>query len=610
MGLCKVVNVDQSKCVNCHTCISVCPVKYCFKADGTSVTIDDNHCIGCGRCYKACPHQAIDIIDDFQELIDSINHGQKTCLIVSPAIVVSFPREHRQLLTWLRDNWVLTGLYDESLGAELASVKHMRNIKRGFMQPLITQHCPSIVDYIKIYHPELIDNLAPVHSPAVIMAKLIREKTGFEGNIAYLGPCLSKRREIRDPDTDGVIQFNLTIANLKRFLGIHEFKLSDYDEGTFDWIPAERGSVFCKPGGMINLAERYYDNIKMLHLEGSSIYSEYLPQLTDNIKNGFHHLPLMADLLDCSGGCYNCNGGINDLTIDEANWYIDEEEQAKRRFYGDSLKAHKTFESFLNDHRSVDLTRVYFSDAVQPIITMSASDLKKEFAEQKKSEPSEFLNCQSCGYSSCITFSTAVHNKRNVPSNCRHFIQKSLSSTLTDNNLISEDIALTTNQMGATTRSIMDLTNKAKNAFSEIHRHTGYIKEINVDLRTKEEQFEPIVTAISEISEQINLLSLNAAIEASRAGEMGKGFAVVSTEIRKLADKTKSETDKIIPIMQSITHDIENMNTNMDSLTMETNEFSEAIDTLHNSMVEVNTGINDLAIAADKLTIFGKKGKQ
>ena len=61
-----------------------------------------------------------------------------------------------------------------------------------------------------------------------------------------------------------------------------------------------------------------------------------------------------------------------------------------------------------------------------------------------------------------------------------------------------------------------------------------------------------IINIIADISEQINLLSLNAAIEAARAGDAGKGFAVVANEIKKLADQTKRSSIKIHDIINNV----------------------------------------------------------
>ena len=388
---------------------------------------------------------------------------------------------------------------------------------------------------------------------------------------------------------------------------VHKVDLKSYKKGKFEWIKSERGSVFCKPGGFKNITEGYYDNPNIQNIEGDIIYKKYIPDLRKALDDKTKKMPIMIDLLSCIGGCFRGPAALNTATMIEEKAIVDELEEDSRKFYKDKVKAQKLFQKFLDDNREVDINRVYYSESAKPVETLTHEELKDEYFKLNKKEQKDFLNCTSCGFNSCQKFATSLHYKLNQRTNCRHYLETTLRSTIGDNNEVSEGIAITTNEMEATTRSITALAEKAKNAFTQIHKHTNISKEINMNLKNKADLFGPIVNAISEISEQINLLSLNAAIEASRAGEMGKGFAVVSTEIRKLADKTKTETDKIIPIMQTITEDIDNMNHNMDKLKTETSEFSEAIETLYRSMTEVNSAISELSLSADKLASFSKR---
>jgi methyl-accepting chemotaxis protein len=85
-------------------------------------------------------------------------------------------------------------------------------------------------------------------------------------------------------------------------------------------------------------------------------------------------------------------------------------------------------------------------------------------------------------------------------------------------------------------------------------------------LESKSGQIEQITTAISGIAEQTNLLALNAAIEAARAGEQGRGFAVVADEVRSLAKKTADATSEIGVMLNKISGDILEAVSTMSSL--------------------------------------------
>ena len=146
----------------------------------------------------------------------------------------------------------------------------------------------------------------------------------------------------------------------------------------------------------------------------------------------------------------------------------------------------------------------------------------------------------------------------------------------------------------STTNGQNSLT-EIKHTMLDINTKTTHLSDTINKLLESSTQIGEILTVINDIADQTNLLALNAAIEAARAGEAGRGFAVVADEVRKLAERTTKATSEIENIISTLQQESERASKEMSSASISVTNGVEVIETTTSSFSEVVGGVNNVA---------------
>ncbi len=371
-----------AKCKDCFKCLRECPVK-AIRYENHQAKIIDERCILCGRCTVVCPQNAKRVHSDADKVENLLKSGGKIIASVAPSFIASFGLSSFGQMVGALKKLGFSEAEETAAGAKVVTDEYARLMKTGKYENFITSACPAINKMIQIYYPQALKYLAPVASPMVVHARMIKERDP-EAKIIFIGPCIAKKREGKE---SGIIDAVLTFEELEELFVKHGIdpKKEDASDGGGDYNAAKYYPI---NRGIIKSFIDRPDGYEYVAVDGVNRSFEVL----DDIQ---HYSGLFIEINCCEYACVNGPCAL--------------------KTEGGAIKANESVRKYVRDAKGEGEEIKAPKDAGErhpfiglPTGTPCERDIRAVLAKTGKNKPEDELNCGACGYATCRDKAIAV----------------------------------------------------------------------------------------------------------------------------------------------------------------------------------------------------------
>ena len=410
----QVIYINEEKCRNSYSCVRVCPVNAIeVKPERAHPVIIADRCIGCGLCFMACSPRAIEFRDSRSQVKQLLKSGRRTAALIAPSIASEFDdiTDYRKFVGMIR-SLGFSYVHEVSFGVDLVAYEYRKLFEESSGKYYITSNCPSIVEMIEKYHPNLVPNLAPLVSPMVATAMVTRDLYGEDVANVFIGPCIDIKAEATRYNDRNLVEAVLTFIEIRQLFDEFEIQEKTVKMAEFDPPYGNWGALYPYPAGILQAAgiKRDLVSSQVITASGSEDVKEAISDFDHHIDTIRHHFNLFF--------CPGCMLGPGMIRHDErfrrrslVKQYAEKRVEALDK---------KQWEKDMDRWSKLDLSN-QFRVNDQRIPDPAPEAIIEVMKIIGKDSRAEELNCNACGYGSCREFAATVAKGLAVPEMCHTY---------------------------------------------------------------------------------------------------------------------------------------------------------------------------------------------